>query len=330
MGQLTRRARAASALFATIALASSPAAALDPQKALTQYGRDSFSTAQGLPQNSVLSLVQTKDGYLWLATYEGLVRFDGVKFTVFDKQNTPELKASWVTALHEDPRGSLWIGTVDGLLERRDNAFRRRSLPNDSVSAIASDATGALWIGTVGGGLIRLRGDDDLTTFTVKDGLPGDVVTSLHAAADGRLYVGTSDGGLGRITNGSIEKLGKEAGYPSAAVLKIMEEGGALWIATRGEGLFRRKDGEVTIFTQADGLPSDHVNDLLIDRDGSFFAGTSKGLARRQGDRFIGLTSKRDGPVDARALLEDIEGSLWIGTEMAGLHRLKDGSFTTY
>lgn len=330
MGQLTRRARAASALFATIALASSPAAALDPQKALTQYGRDSFSTAQGLPQNSVLSLVQTKDGYLWLATYEGLVRFDGVKFTVFDKQNTPELKASWVTALHEDARGSLWIGTVDGLLERRDNAFRRRSLPNDSVSAIASDATGALWIGTVGGGLIRLRGDDDLTTFTVKDGLPGDVVTSLHAAADGRLYVGTSDGGLGRITHGSIEKLGKEAGYPSAAVLKIMEEGGALWIATRGEGLFRRKDGEVTIFTQADGLPSDHVNDLLIDRDGSFFAGTSKGLARRQGDRFIGLTSKRDGPVDARALLEDIEGSLWIGTEMAGLHRLKDGSFTTY
>lgn len=331
MGQLSRKARAAQALFAAIALASSPAAALDPGKALTQYGRDSYTAAQGLPQNSVLSLVQTRDGYLWLATYEGLVRFDGVKFTVFDKQNTPELTASWVTALYEDARGSLWVGTVDGLLERRGGSFTRYRLPNDSVSAITGDATGAVWIGTAGGGLIRMKGGE-LSALTLKDGLPGEVITSLYAAIDGSLYIGTSDGGLGRMKDGSIVKLGKDDGYPTAAVLKILEEpGGALWIATRGEGLFRRKDGVVKVFTPADGLPSDLVSDLLIDRDGSLFAGTSKGLARREGERFAGFAARRDGgPVDARALLEDAEGSLWIGTEVAGMHRLKDGSFTTY
>jgi signal transduction histidine kinase/ligand-binding sensor domain-containing protein/CheY-like chemotaxis protein len=329
-GELPRKARAWG-IFAALALASSPAAALDPAKALTQYGRDSYTTAQGLPQNSVLSLVQTRDGYLWLATYEGLVRFDGVRFTVFDKQNTPELTASWVTALFEDARGSLWVGTVDGLVERREGSFARHRLPNDSVAAITGDASGAVWVGTAGGGVIRMKGGE-VTAFTAKEGLPGEVVTSVYAAKDGWLYVGTSDGGLGRIKEGAIEKLGKEAGYPTAAVLKMLEEpGGALWIATRGEGLFRRKDGAVKVFTSADGLPSEVVSDLLIDRDGSLFAGTSKGLARREGDRFA-APPKRDGAqqVDARVLLEDAEGSLWIGTEMAGMQRLKDGSFTTY
>src|SRR5688572_25913094 len=99
----------AAAFFSASILAVPPAKALDPGKALTQYGLDTYRTTQGLPQNSVLALAQTRDGYLWLATYEGLVRFDGVLFTVFDKQNTPEISASWITALADDTKGGLWV-----------------------------------------------------------------------------------------------------------------------------------------------------------------------------------------------------------------------------
>ena len=88
---------------------------LDPAKALTQYNLDVWTTADELPQNSVNAIVQTRDGYIWLGTERGLVRFDGVQFTVFDKGNLPGLQNSNTQALYEDRAGNLWIGTWGGL-----------------------------------------------------------------------------------------------------------------------------------------------------------------------------------------------------------------------
>ena len=76
---------------------------------LAQYRFDSWTTDNGLPQNSVSAIVQTRDGYLWLTTFDGLVRFDGVRFTVFDKSNTRGLSSNRFTALHEDKDGTLWV-----------------------------------------------------------------------------------------------------------------------------------------------------------------------------------------------------------------------------
>ncbi len=143
---------------AVVLLGVAPALALDPQKAITQYVHDTWQIEDGLPQNSVLAIVQTRDGYLWLGTQEGLVRFDGVRFEVFDKTNTKEIQDNDILALHEDREGSLWIGTFGGGLNRfKDGRFTaytpKEGLSNNRVRSIYEDREGSLWIGTIGGGL---------------------------------------------------------------------------------------------------------------------------------------------------------------------------------
>ena len=137
--------------------------ALDPGKAVTQYMHEVWQTEQGLPQNTVNAIAQTPDGYLWIGTREGLVRFDGVRFTVFDTRTTPELGHNFVLCLRVDQKGRLWIGTSGGGLVRREGERFTRygtkdGLPNPQVSALFEDGKGQLWVGTDGGGLARLRG----------------------------------------------------------------------------------------------------------------------------------------------------------------------------
>jgi len=134
--------------------------ALDPRKALTQYSRDNWQSDLGLPQNAVKVVVQGPEGYLWCATQEGLVRFDGVQFTVFDKWNTPAILNNNVRALCLDRSGSLWIGTNGGLLRMKDGVFTgyttREGLVYDNVTCICETKDGSIWAGTYGGGLSRL------------------------------------------------------------------------------------------------------------------------------------------------------------------------------
>ena len=111
-GAAVRLLAAACLLFAL----AQPARALDPHLAVSQYVFDNWQIQQGLPQNSVEALARTPDGYLWLASHEGLVRFDGVRFTVFDRSNTPQLRSRVITRLHVDTDGRLWIGTRVGVL----------------------------------------------------------------------------------------------------------------------------------------------------------------------------------------------------------------------
>src|SRR3954467_5309977 len=106
--------RTGTVLFALV-LTALPACALDSSKPLAAYSRQSWQTGNGLPQNSVHAILQTRDGYIWLATEGGLVRFDGLRFRVYDAQNTAELRSSTVRSLLGDREGALWIGTADGL-----------------------------------------------------------------------------------------------------------------------------------------------------------------------------------------------------------------------
>ncbi len=140
--------------YLLITLAFSPVAfALDPNKALTQYVHEVWQDE--LPQNTIHSITQTKDGYIWLATYEGLVRFDGVSFYTFNKYNTEEIKSNYVFYLYTDHNGDLWIGTQEGLLFFKDGKFTRydtkTGLVNNLVRIIFEDKSGNIWIGTEGG-----------------------------------------------------------------------------------------------------------------------------------------------------------------------------------
>src|SRR5687768_16620034 len=101
-----------------VLVVATPAAALDPARAVTQYRHQGWNTGEGLPQSSVESIAQTPDGYLWLGTQEGLARFDGVRFVVFDRANTPALGHNRITALAAGAEGALWIGTEGGGLTK--------------------------------------------------------------------------------------------------------------------------------------------------------------------------------------------------------------------
>src|SRR5215213_5132908 len=100
-----------------------PSLALDPQREMSEYSRSVWLTENGLPQNTVPAVAQTGEGYLWVATEEGLARFDGTNFTVFDKQNTPQLTNNDIRALASDDRGGLWLGASGGLLRLADGKF---------------------------------------------------------------------------------------------------------------------------------------------------------------------------------------------------------------
>ena len=148
--------------------------ALDPTKALTQFAHSAWQMEEGLPQNSIRAIAQTPDGYLWLATQAGLVRFDGVRFTVFNTANTPALTTSNVLTLLAARDGSLWIGTYGGLTRLKDGTFTtyttREGLAHDVVFALCEDGKGNLWIGTQGGGLSRWRWP--VPTLATREGWP--------------------------------------------------------------------------------------------------------------------------------------------------------------
>ena len=306
-----------------------PALALDPRKPLTQYGRDVWQ--DGLPQSTVHAVVQTRDGYIWLGTYEGLVRFNGVAFTVFDKSNTPELRAKGVRALCEDRDGNLWVGTLSGGLTRYARGvfttFTTESgLPNDFVYALHQDSAGRLWIGT-DGGLCRYE-DGRFTSLTTSDGLSRNNVRAVCEDREGAIWVGTDGGGLNRIRDGRIETFA--TAHPTVNALAL-DRDGTLWIGTNGGGLGAYRDGAFTTYAAADGLAHGRVYSLYFDRAGTLWAGTDGGGLYRFRDGAFARYSTAEGLSQdfVRSLCEDHEGSLWVGTN-GGLNRLKDGKFVSY
>jgi diguanylate cyclase (GGDEF)-like protein len=306
-----------------------PARALDPSRTIAQYRHQAWNTKDGLPQSSVEAILQTRDGYLWLGTQEGLVRFDGVRFAVFDKSNTKALKANRVTALAEDRTGALWIGTEGGGLTRlHHGAFttwrEKEGLPADRVRAVVEDAAGVVWVGT-DRGLARMR-DERVEAA----GLPGRYVQSLVSVRDGTVWVGLRDGSLLPIRG---EQPGSTVPLPGTGAVSALwpDPDNTIWVGRR-DALVHVAPGTVRTFTAREGLPGRSVLDLVRDRDGSLWVATENGgLARLRGDRFEVFTT-REGLSNnmVQKVLEDREGNLWVGTQDGGLNRLADGKFVTW
>ena len=329
-GSGIRPLRFAAACFVVAALPPGASFALPPDKPLTQFVLDAWDLEDGLPQISVHAVVRARDGYLWFATEEGVVRYDGAEFRVFDTSNTPEIGHNSIWALLEDRRGTLWIGTYGGgLTTLRDGAFRRitkqEGLPSNTVRTLREDRAGAIWVGTDGGGLARVEEGPRITTFATPQGLPDDRVNSIAEDSSGVIWVGTDGGGLARLENGTFTAYTSKHGLPNDEVNAVFVDGdGALWTGTDG-GLARFAGGVFTRFTKQDGLPEDWVNAILRDSRGTLWVATTGGLCRMRGARFEALTG-HDLPNDLiLTLTEDPDGSLWFGTAGSGLARLKDG-----
>ena len=322
--------------FICVYFAALSFASLNPFKAIRQYHQDQWTTDQGLPQNDILAIVQTPDAFLWFATEDGLVRFDGLEFTVFNSNNTPALKVSSIGSLLVDRAGDLWIGTNGGGVARlrrgQFTAFGNKDgLSNDVVNALAEDLSGDIWAGT-GAGLNRLHAGI-FTTLKVSDGLPNDEITSLATSSDASLWVGTHNG-LSRLRNGKFQSFTVADGLADPYVKRLFHDRlNQLWIATNGGGLSRFKDDQFSTYNVKSGLVSNALSSVYVDGAGTLWVGSFTGGMNRFVDGHINTYTMKDGLAtnDVRCFFEDRYGDLWIGTGGGGLQRLSNNRlFTTY
>ena len=307
---------------------------LEPKKPVRQYIQDVWQTDDGLPQNYVVAIVQTHEGYIWLATQEGIARFDGIRFTVFDKRNTEQIKDNNIQALFEDRQGNLWFGTEGGGLTKYSGGTfttfsRQDGLSGDIIDAIYQDNGGALWIGTPNG-LSRLK-DGAFSNYSTKDGLANDSVLAICEDAQGSLWFGTENG-LSRLKDGRFSTYTTRDGLANNLVRSIYRDtGGNLWIGTR-DGLNKLVNDRFITYSRKQNLANSSVLSICEDRDGNLWIGTDGGGLSRFKDGIFTTYAKEDGLSDnsVAAICEDREGNLWVGTYGGGLNRLKNGRFVSY
>jgi PAS domain S-box-containing protein len=330
------RSRPLGVLFTLVALgvfgAPGSAAALDSKRSISQYFHDKWTAEQSLPQNTVYSIVQTIDGYLWLGTWEGVARFDGARFVTVDSSNTPALRSNIIQTLMEDRAGDLWIGTRGGGLTHRhagqfETLAAKDGLPSNFVTALMEDRQHDMWIGTERG-LCRLA-HGRLTKFQTADGFPDDsFVHSIVEDQSGVVWIGTATSGLFSFANGRMTKRLDVSRV--GEVLSLTEDhAGAIWVGT-SHGLYSLSGATVTSYSELDGLPHNRINALLEDEAHSLWIGTSGGIARLAGGT-ISAWTEADGLSNnfVHTLKEDREHSIWIGTD-GGLDRLRDSKFTPF
>jgi signal transduction histidine kinase/ligand-binding sensor domain-containing protein/CheY-like chemotaxis protein len=309
-----------------LALLSAPAWGLNPKLALTQFGHDVWTTSNGLPHDSVRAMAQTADGYLWFATADGLARFDGVNFTVFNQSNTPLLMRTTITTMLAAADQSLWLGTVNrGLLRCRNGSFEKieaPGLPHTSTRALLLDSRGVLWIGADGG----------LTRFEHGRGVPvfsGGYEANVHSLLEypaGTVWAAANNG-LHRFEGGVERVFTTRDGLPGNSVWGVAAgSNGELWIGTHGGGLSQLRQGRFQTFEQPNGSKQASITTLLSDRDGALWVGTDGAGVSRLAEGKLASYQTRDGLSNQviRCLYEDTEGSLWIGTAGGGINRFKE------
>ena len=316
-----------------VAISAPLVQAQDPDRAITQYVIDSWSSKNGLPANAVKSIAQTPDGYLWLGTEEGLARFDGMHITVFNKVNTPALQFAGISCLHVDSAGTLWIGTYGGITVMKGGVFERFATQVDitpsAPTAITETRDGSVWIGTWSG-LIRIKGGQQ-RRYSTADGLTYNYVQCLAAAADGTLWIGTDGGGVDSFKDERFVRYSVQEGLAGNSVHCICLSGdGGIWAGTT-TGLSHIKEGRITNYYDRDGLANSYVRVVYEDPAGSLWVGTQSGLTRFSRGLFSTLTEEKGLSSNLiMAVLRDREGNLWFGTGGGGLDRLKEGRFLTY
>ena len=318
-------------------LVSTALMALDPDKTITQYTVQVWNIESGLPGNSVLALQQTGDGFLWIGTQDGLVRFDGIKFQLFSRGNVPQLTNNEIRALYEDGNGTLWIGTSSGGLTCfKEGKFTTYSTAAHKylhrISAISGDRWGNLWIGSITKGLTCLS-SGKFTNYTTKQGLPHNQVGGIYKDKNRDLWVTTANGIIKILEPGNFQVYAPPNRFPYLKTASLYDtDTGALWIGTVKDGLFRMKNNVISRYGADEGVPKRPITSLYRDSMKNLWIGTDGGGLTRMSNGIFSTLRSGDGLADGFVypIIQDREGSLWVGTLDGGLHQLRDDKFTTY
>ncbi|MBX7174301.1 MAG: hypothetical protein K1X72_25230 [Pyrinomonadaceae bacterium] len=307
------------------------------------YLKTVFTTENGLPQNSVTSIVQTKDNYIWLATFGGLARFDGIKFTLFTTSNTPQLINNRLIALYEDRHGVLWIGSEDGdLMNYQNGVFslikKSEGMPKDGrIQSFWLDHNDILWFASIGTLRSYNLQTKEFKVFTSQEILngqlkPNELFNTFWVTEDteNTLWLTTSRG-LIRYRDGKFTQLGTTGNLSTNIGSIKLNPNGGIWVASDGNvGVY--KDG---IYTPVIDLKNDDSNTPLLNISRNNHLFFSKSFAGKEilyefvdgkvkTFEYSGL-----GTRNIRANLIDNEGNFWIGSD-DGLTQLKRRTVQTF
>jgi ligand-binding sensor domain-containing protein/signal transduction histidine kinase len=335
----------------------------------SEYSVRLWRIEDGLPQNRIRALCQTPDGYLWIGTDEGLARFDGIRFNIFDQSNTAALHDNGILTLKVGADGSLWIGTRGGGLARyKDGLFRgfgvSDGLTNGFVRTIYEDRLRILWVGT-DRGFFRREGERFVRLDNTPE-VPLASVVSIGEDDTGRIWATSNAGllsagdkllrvpsdcgagptnilqqssrgflwvigtmGAARLKNGCMAV---EPPLPAIRMTSLIEDhDGTLWIGTMGKGLMRAGSDGVTSLTALSGLPDNAVNVVFEDRELNLWIGCQDGLVRltKRSGRNIGA---QDGLEDdnVSTVYADPHDNLWFTTLTGQVYRVANGVVQRY
>jgi len=300
------------------------AIALDPSLKLSQYQQRRWTSKDGLPQSSVKTITQTSDGYLWIGTEQGLVRFDGVRFVTVDLTIQGKPPVAYIQALAADGT-TVWIGTGSGLYRLSTHELMevddKNGEPIVDVKDLLRARSDFLWVGA-DKGLYKVEGDRTQAVKVLNSDKAG--IESLTESTNGRLCFAAAQAVCYYDKN--IEYLSQinDAAAPRVITQLGFDAADSLWAGTAGNGLIHLSHGDIHRYSTATGLPHNWVQALFVDSTGSVWIGfgSGEGVARI-GPHGLELLPTEDGRADAGvAVFEDREGNIWIGTNGGGLIRL--------
>ncbi|WP_158941575.1 two-component regulator propeller domain-containing protein [Granulicella sp. S190] len=289
-------------------------------------GHQSWSTENGLPQNSVHQIFQASDGYIWIATEGGIARFNGIDFKIFNLENTPAFTSDDTCCFAQDHSGALWIGTADGLIQYIGGRFRRYfagdGLPSGRITNLAISDDGFLLVLTTNG-ISRFDGKQSSPLLFPSSAIPSAMVRA--------------DDGIVRIASGSSIFQYQNSRVIPQSLLHASEEtkiigiglmpDHSLWYQTK-KSLLLLQNGQSSPLLRDSKLPNSHIQSVLAGSQGELWIGTDKGLFVLDGTKSPRAISALGGS-SILSLMQDKEGNLWVGTETGGLNILRQQNFRT-
>jgi ligand-binding sensor domain-containing protein len=307
------------------------APALDPDRQLTQYAYTSWGIDEGLPQLAVLDIIQARDGYIWLVNFDGLVRFDGIKFEQIDRKAYSALGDSGFWTLVEDGSGTLWLGSNgEGLVSIKDGVSRQyttaHGLLDNTVKNLEIDLEGNLWI-AASHGLNVIRAEKSIEAFG-GGRLESMRILAMHAGREGGLWIGTLDHGVYRIAGNELSAVEIDGTHLGDITSLYEASDGALWAVSGGTAVYRIMDGRAEAIRIDQREQIGRIHNIFEDSDNNIWIGAHTALLRWNGS---GLAAYVDTELFGGhyAFCEDMENNLWVGTAYRGLIRLSEGKFVT-
>src|SRR6201997_535560 len=296
---------------------------LDPNRLPTQYVREQWTTETRFPGGAVNGIAQTADGYLWIGTDRGLIRFDGFNFRPVSFTSIVAASNAPILQLLTDAGGKLWIRPQGAdLVRQKDRKFEIVRYGLAAITALSKDNHGGVLVSDIEQGTFRFTADD-----VQKLGPSSPPVISMTETADGKVWLGTLGDGLFFLTGGQATNI--NAGLPDRKINSLLPIGEELWVGT-DTGLYHGNGNGFRRVQMPSFLGSFQVLSILRDHDSNIWVGTSRGLLRinAKGISFSEENELRgDGGINV--LFEDRERNLWIGGAR-GLGLIRDSAFVTY